>query len=175
LWGYWQEFIDWLSRYGIGDVVGILSLFISVVGFIVTVAKVNRSRDAANKAEAAANAARRNIRLLDAMVDFSSVIAHLEEIKRLHREAAFHVLPDRYASLRKLLILVREGTPELSEAHRTAMQDVIVNLANFEKRVERSLKTGAVPDTAKLNALVSADIDRLTPALAALMTERGGA
>jgi hypothetical protein len=100
--------LSWIRQYGIADWASIVGIAISVVGFIFTLIGVSRSKRAAIQAAAAARAARDEIRLLDTIVDFSAAITTLEEIKRLHRQNdAWQILPDRYATIRKMLIQLR--------------------------------------------------------------------
>jgi len=67
-----------------------------------------RSRKAAEVAKEAAQKAVGSIRTFEAVVDLSSIIGMLEEIKRSQRSSQWALLPDRYASLRKTLIGLRQ-------------------------------------------------------------------
>src|SRR6266849_960441 len=102
---------EWLTIYHIGDLASIVGVAISVIGFIVTVWNVRRSKSAAERAEAAANEARSLVRGYQTIADFSAAIAIMEEIKRLHRTGQLDMLLDRYAALRKVLIGVRKLSP----------------------------------------------------------------
>jgi hypothetical protein len=54
----------------------------------VTIWNVRASRAAALRAEEAANQARHAIRFFDVVAEISTAIAAMEEIRRLHRDAA---------------------------------------------------------------------------------------
>jgi hypothetical protein len=81
----WSAFLHWMEVQRIGDLSGVAGVLISIVGFTVTLWGVFKSKRAAQAAEEAARSTRDRIRLLDTAVDFSTAIAALEEIKRLHR------------------------------------------------------------------------------------------
>jgi hypothetical protein len=99
--------LNWITENHIGDLASLAGVIISFIGFVVTVWNVRRSKSAAERAEVAANEARRVIRFYETVSEFSAAIAIMEELKRLHRLGATDVLLDRYAALRKALITVR--------------------------------------------------------------------
>lgn len=172
----WASFLDWITNNKIGDLAGIVGLAITIVGFIATLYNVSKSKKAATAAKEAAESTRDSFKRFETVVDFSSAISRLEEIKRLHREGAWGVLPDRYAELRKILIVARTMAVGLSENQKTIMQTAIQNLTGMEQRVERSLKAGTignlVPD--KFNSLLSRDTDGLIRLLAEIKIEQAG-
>jgi len=131
------------------------------VGFIATLWNVQRSREAAERAERAANDARLTIRSYETVAEFSSAITLMEEIKRLQRSRQLEMLPERYAALRKALIGVRRLAPSIDDSDDKVMQTAIATLATIEDTVERSLHGGSQPDYARLNRLLSRDIDAL--------------
>jgi hypothetical protein len=83
---YLLPILAWLKEHELAstwaDVSGFL---IAIVGFAATLWNVSRSKNAAIKAQEAAQAARDSIRRVDTIVDFSTVITLLEDIKRAHR------------------------------------------------------------------------------------------
>ena len=170
----WASILAWLKDNQVGDLTGVLGIVISLIGFWVTVAGVVRSHRAAEQAAAAARSARESIRLFDTVVDFSSAIATLEEIKRAHRQAAWSMLPDRYAAIRKLLITLRAANGDLSEGHLSLIQNAIANLQDIEASVERALISPGALKPAKFNALLSEDIDNLVAVLTELKASKTG-
>lgn len=164
----------WLVPNGIGDVASIAGVIISIIGFVITIIATIRSKDAASRAEAASEAVRKNIRFLDSVVDFSTVIAQLEEIKRLHRQHAWSILLDRYATLRKVLISLRGQLVTLTSEQHAVIQSAITNLSQIEQRVERDLAAKLEINVAKVNLTISADIDKLTLLLGRLKSDQGG-
>jgi hypothetical protein len=67
--------LRWIVENHVGDLASLAGVAISVVGFAVTVWNVRRSKSAAERAETAANEARRMIRGYETISDFSAAIA----------------------------------------------------------------------------------------------------
>jgi hypothetical protein len=135
---------------------------------------VFKSKNAAQRAEEASRQTRESIRLLDTVVDFSAAIAILEEIKRAHRQEQWVLLPDRYAAIRKLLILLRASNAELSNSQKSVIQGALTNLSDIERAVERGLVNPASLKPARFNAVLSTDVDNLLTVLAELKATRSG-
>jgi hypothetical protein len=172
--GQYAAFLSWMEANRIGDLSGIAGISISLIGFTVTVIGMLRSKSAAERAEKAARETRDAIRLLDTVVDFSTAISTLEEIKRLHRQANWALLPDRYASIRKVLVILRSSNLMLTDPQQTVVQEALANLYSIETTVERALAGQTLPKTPKINAIISSDIDRLLTVLAELKASKIG-
>lgn len=162
-----------ITDYHVGDLASIAGVAISLVGFLVTVLSVQRSKAAAFRAEAAANEARRMIRTFETVSDFSAAIALMEEIKRLHRAGQMEIVLDRYASLRKVLIGVRRLAPMLDDDGDSKIQNAVTTLATIEDLVERTKAQGAAPDFVRINRLLSRDIDELHAVLVNMTSVSG--
>jgi ABC-type protease/lipase transport system fused ATPase/permease subunit len=167
-------FLSWAVDNHIGDLASIAGLIVSIVGFLITIYNVMRSRKAAERAKEAAQKAVSSIRSFEAVVDLSSIIGMLEEIKRTQRSNQWALLPDRYASLRKTLISLRQSH-DLAEQHSAVIQSTIVNLRDIEDAVEKALPDAPTKSYARFNALLSNNIDDLVRVLAELkLSETGG-
>jgi hypothetical protein len=153
--------MQWITDYHVGDLASIAGIAISIIGFLVTVWNVRRSKSAAERAEGAANEARRMIRDYETLSDFSAAIAIMEEIKRLHRFGQVDPLLDRYAALRKVLTEVRKMSPSVNSSMDQVIQSAVTTLATMEDQVERSRVSGAAPDFVRLNRALSREIDGL--------------
>lgn len=153
--------MQWMTDYHIGDLASIAGVAISVIGFLITIWNVRRSKSAAERAETAANDARRMIREYEALSDLSAAIAIMEEIKRLHRLGHIEPLLDRYAALRKVLTEVRKMSPAVNQTMDQTIQSAITTLVAMEDQVERSRASGTMPDFVRLNRALSRDIDGL--------------
>ena len=160
----------WAS--GWGDIASLAGLAVGLVGFAVTIIAVWRSKSAA---EAAASAAKRThdaLVYVDAIADFAAAVGIMDEIKRLQREGAWRVLPERYSALRQHLIriIAVEGTVATNDAG--VIREAVGQFSDLEKRVENALARGATPaNPAKLNEVVSAQVDRLQVVLIALQKQ----
>lgn len=153
--------MSWLTIDYVGDLASLVGVAISIIGFVVTVWNVRRSKSAAERAEAAANEARQAMRGYQTLSDLSATIAIMEEIRRLHRLRQIDPLLDRYGALRKALIGVRKLAPALTESMEKQLQSAITALIIMEDVVERARAEGNSPDFVELNHLLSAEIDSL--------------
>ena len=170
----WHLLLGWITDHHIGDLASVAGVAISVIGFLVTIIGVFKSQGAAERAEQAAKETRESIRLLDSVVDFSSAISTLEEIKRMHRQGNWALLPDRYATIRKLLIALRNSGEALTDAQGAVIQSALVNLRSIEAQVERSLRNADTLKPARFNALISDDVDNLVAVLTQLKSSKVG-
>jgi hypothetical protein len=155
-----------LATYHAGEFASVLGLAVSIIGFLVTVIGVWRSKNAAQRAEEAAERTRETMTAMQSIVDLSSVLAALTELKSLHRASAWGLLLDRYGSLRVKLIAVRTSRPQLSEDQRAILQGTIQHLADLEKIVDRALASSKLPgNIPRLTSIISDQIDKLTELL----------
>lgn len=171
----WQVLLNWVEANRIGDLSGVAGILISVVGFAVTLRGVIKSKSAAQRAEEAAKSTRNSIRLLNTIVDFSAAIATLEEVKRLHRSNQWSLLPDRYAALRRILVVLRTAEITLNPDQSAVLQNALSDLSAMEEAVERFLEGSSTPKAAKFNAVISRDIDQLIAVLTELQRANSGA
>lgn len=166
----------WLRETGISDAAAVADLVISLIGFGATLYAVFKSKSAAERAARAAKAARDSIRMFETIVDFSAGIAILDEIKRLHRlDDAKHLLPERYALVRKLLIQLRHADVEMTNDQNSVVQNALANVREIEKQIDRSLRTAnSSLKPSKFNSIISNDIDGLLAVLTQLKAQSNG-
>lgn len=169
----------WIIK-GVGDLTGVVGLAISIVGFFLAIREAKRAKteaegakSAAVQAEAAAKKARDSINFFESIVDFSTGIANLEDIRRLHHQLPQQIplLMDRYQSTRKLLVVLRHSNISLTDQQSAIIQNALANVVDMETQLQNnpnSFKAG------KRNALVSADIDGLVSVLTQLKSQAGG-
>jgi hypothetical protein len=167
--------VDWLDQTRAGDIASIVGVLIAMVGFAVTIRNVRASKAAAQRAEEAANQARRAIRFFDVVAEISTAIAAMEEIRRLHRDAAWPLLPDRYSALRKSLITIRRSGPSMTRDQQIRIQAAIHYLAYIEREVEVALEQQRPPtQTALWNELASKHVMELHSLLLDMKDQAGG-
>ena len=108
-------------------------------------------------------------------MELAAVITIMEEIKRLHRVNKWEILPDRYSSVKRLLISIRASSPNIPSEHRESLLAAIQQFSTMEKKVEQFLagSIGTAPNQAKLNEVVSLQLDRVNDALAAIKQQIG--
>ena len=154
--------LQWLERTRAGDFASIIGVLISLVGFVITIRAANAAREAAH-------AALDRVQKFESIVDLSAVITILEELKRVHRQENWAILPDRYAATRKQLIALREAASDSKESLNKILQKAIVNLKIAENIVEKHLHNKTKrPNVAEFNSIISDDIDDLITMLSTL-------
>jgi hypothetical protein len=152
-----------------GAIASVVGLGLTIIGFVVTIIGVWRSKAAAEQAQRAAESTRTSLAHYDAIADLSSAAAIMDEIKRLQRHGAWTVLPDRYGDLRRKLVALKGSPAQLSHEQRLVLQGTIETFADLERKVERSISTGSSPpNPAKLNDIVSAELDEVHAVLLAV-------
>lgn len=161
-----SKVIEFMARGDVGSIASVLALGLSVIGFSFTIWSVIRSKRAAEAAREASIAVRTSLARTDIVAECSTAIAILEEVKRLHRVAAWPLLPDRYSALKRSLILIRTANPKLSDSHKTKIQNAVSHLIAFEDMIEKVIATGSeVPDVPRLNKIVSKQVKALAEIL----------
>jgi hypothetical protein len=141
-------------------------LLVSFFGFGFTIWGVLRSKAAAEAAKTAALQTQKDLKHLDTIMDFSTAITIMEEIKRHHRSGNWQILPDRYSALRQKLISIKSNHADISEIHALALQSAIQDFSDMEKDVERALMRNVKPTkVSRFNEIVSNQIDALNVVL----------
>lgn len=170
----WCLLAGWLTSSEVGSAASVLGVLLSVVGFAITLRNVFVSRRAAERAEGASVETREALRFFDTIQELASTVAALEEIRRLQRERAWPALPERYSALRKSLITIRHGHPDLSEEQQTRVQRAITFLADMERRVERSLDDQKpIEKVAAFNEIASGHVTELHELLLEIRRQSG--
>jgi hypothetical protein len=105
------EFRAWAADWG--DIFSVVGFPLAVIGLLITIFSVWRTKTAAEQARQAAMAARESIASYDAIADLSSAMSIMEEIKRHQRQRTWSILPDRYSDLRRRLMTIRNRRSSL--------------------------------------------------------------
>lgn len=130
------------------DWIGLAGLVVSIVGFGFTLFAVMRSKTIAEQAKLAADSAIAKLRGVNAVADLSSIVAKLEEVKRIHRLKGWLVLPDRYSELRNIITSIRNSNVELTDIEQAMLQQAVLQLVKMEKEVEKEIQKEK-PDDSK--------------------------
>lgn len=166
--------LEWLAAYRINEYSDILGLVITVIGFVLTLWNLWKSRSIATQALSVASKVRDDLRKVEVVAEFSAVIAALEEIKRLHRKGELEPLPERYSSLRRSLITMRDSTILLCNEDQSLLQGAISQFAGFERKIEKALTVDeAKIDFAKMNRIVSTLLDDIHAVVVRMKTAIG--
>lgn len=157
-----------------GNIASIAGFFLSLVGFGWTVWLAWQARSAAKAAERAASEARRAIIRSQTIAEVAQILVIMEEIKRLHRVAAWPILLERYSTLRRMLVAVRSDNPEMSNEHKSAIQSAIQTFKNLEDEVEATPPPERERlNPARFNTLVSTRIDEIGDLLTRMKQDIG--
>jgi hypothetical protein len=139
----------------VGSLTSILGLVVTIVTFVYVLIFKKAARKAVDQLRA-------DFMRFDAGVEITSAIAAMEEIKRLHREGAWSILPERYSALRKHLISIKGVDPSMLAEEQTVLQGAMQQFLIMEQEVEKALLRKEDPeDVPRYNSIVSKQIDRL--------------
>ena len=148
------------------DVATWLGLIGSVVGFLITIITVLRSKGAAEQTQEAVADIKQKLSVRSAVFDLNRIAAECEELKVLHRIGAWEALPGRYTSLRRQLQALKTSPTLTDERRRTVLQSIIRQFNRVEQIVELALAAKQLPpDVAVLNKSVAMQVDKLSAIL----------
>lgn len=166
---------NFVSANHLGDYSSIIGLIITLIGFLITIITLNKTKKASEIATKAVKAIQHDLKKIDTVTNLSSVLTEMEEIKRLHREKNYSQLLDKYSKLRVSLISVKSSNPALTEEDSTILQGAITQLKASEKIIDKHLHTNvnSQPDNVKLNGLISNHIDKLQEVLIRVKSKVG--
>ena len=163
-----------LEKYTLTDLASFVGLLLTVVGFVITILNVRKTKRAAEAAEKAANEISNKISLVNVVVSLSAAMTSMAEIKRLHREGAWSLLLERYAAMRKALIEIRVHTPNLSYRERKLLQGAVTYFTDAENVMEINNGAPSAADVPRLNLALTKHVNDLTELLERLKTTVGG-
>src|SRR6266542_1433868 len=108
-----------------GNFASVTGLLISLIGFCVTIWGVLRVKKSAELAATAAKQAKEKILKQGTLTNFSSAIAIMEEIIRLHRKKEWDIALDRHSELRRILVELKDGGGGITMDQQTTIQGTI--------------------------------------------------
>ena len=156
--------IDYIVKNNLGDIASVIGVIVAIIGFFVTISNVLKSKNAAQKAEAASHRIRESIFRYDAISECAEAISLLNEIKRLQRGNLWPILPDRYSAVNRLLYSLKAFDSELMKNHKMYIQTAIQQFAILEELVDRSITRNKLPPSAsivQINKIVNQQLDKL--------------
>ncbi len=155
------DLIDFLVTGPGGNVVNLIGLVITIAGFVVTIINVRKSKTAAEQAREATLKVREDIQRIDMVSDLSKALTIMEEIRRLHRERTWIILPDRYSELKRLLISIKATNINLSAQQKVTIQATIQHFTTIASEIEKALLEKKEPNIPKLNTIIAKQVDEL--------------
>jgi phosphoglycerate-specific signal transduction histidine kinase len=134
---------------------------VTLVGFGIAIHQIRATKTASEQAKEVAEGVRNQILQMNAVRGLDAAIKAFEIIRKLHRAESWDALPELYTSLKHELIAIKVRTPNMSDAHRTQLQNAIQQISNMEKQVEGTIGGGSTPEVDRMNNVVSRQMDRL--------------
>ena len=165
--GLWRA----AESYRIADMASIVGLFVTIGGFTIALWQIQKSKSAAQQAREVAESVRAQILQMNTVQDINAAIKAFEDIRRLHRQKVWEALPDRYTSLKQLLISIKGRTPNLSNTQKAQIQGAVQHISNIEAQVEIAIGGNDEPEVHRINEIVSKQIDRLADLLVDVQNE----
>lgn len=158
------------------DLTGILGFVITIIGFLVTIHNIRKTRNASEQAQEMVVQLRAQLQAFDLVSEFSTSLAALEEIKRFHRQyEMWSLLPDRYTAVKKSLNAIRTSTKQLDISDINEIEETINLLQTFEAKVDGFLlKKTTQPDGMKMNVALSKKLDKFHTIVARIKNNIGG-
>ena len=169
----------------ISFVIGVIGFGITIWQVREAIKAAKAAKTAAERAETAARNVRASMVLATTIADCVVALAMMDDIKVHHRRYNWAPLPDLYSHLKRRLVSIRSGNDNLMEEHRLAIQGALTQFSLMEEQVERHIvnttngdgaapvAAGAspatfagaarnkAPDIARLNSVVTTQIDKL--------------
>lgn len=169
------EFTSWFVANHVGDWASVFGVLIAIVGFVITIRNVARSRKSADRAETAATKAAESIRHIDAVQNLSRAVSTIEEIQRLNRAKEWKVLLDRHLSFRSILIEVKGAASNLASNQKAIIQAGIVHSTRISNKIEVALSKNSDPENIPLmNRVLSKQMEKLQAILVEIRTNTDG-
>lgn len=130
------------SSLDITDFIGIVGIFISLLGFGTALYQLRKTKSAAESAKESAAKAIQGIQKLDSLLSFSAVSSALEAIKNACREENYNALPGLFDHARKSLIAARASRDDLDEETEVEIQKALSFLKSMELETVKGDKQG---------------------------------
>jgi cell division protein FtsX len=157
--------VEWLIArvHAWADYASVSGVVISLIGFGGTMFGLFRARSAARQVETAVSSLRENLSAKTAADELARVLHDIEELRSLHRFAAWDILPPRYAFIRRSILAIKHRYPSMTRLQKSALQGIAQQFSAIEDTVERAVNAKQLPDNvSELNRTVSEQGDRLS-------------
>ena len=138
-------------------ILSIISLVLTVVGFVVIGCSSFYAMRAAEAAKKAAEEAKKQVFLLDVVAESMEALAKVGEIKRLQNDKEWRYLPEKYTELIKKLVVVRKYMESsLTDAQKTVLRSAFSDFKTLQKKIEKKIEKEDFPITVSdINSILS--------------------
>jgi hypothetical protein len=136
--------------------------------------QAKQAKTAATAATEAVSHVRFRVEQTNTVSDLKSIINGLKELKNLQRSDIRSDLPNRYNDVRLMTLALDTATQVLTDEHRETLLSVTAQFSILEDQAERHI-AGYLQrlNRAKMNKIVSEQMDKLTKILAEVESKIG--
>jgi hypothetical protein len=121
-----------ISNLSLSDWLSLVGIFVSLLGFTLSLWQIWKVKSAAESARDAAQNAIEGIRRLDSIIEFSAVATCIDEIKEAARSDDLKRVPALFDKARKSLINARESNGSLSSDDLQSIQKTLTFFTTME-------------------------------------------
>ena len=134
---------EWLSEWNnLGPIVGIL---LSFLGFTVAVLQIRRTAKAVDAAKVAVESTREAFVRSQALATTTRLIERTQEIRTLYSDEQWERAYYRSSDVWIMLTSVRSQHPNLAGTQREAIHELVVQLQENERVLERAVRSNRPP------------------------------
>lgn len=158
------QFVNWLKTISDpwGNVASVIGLAVSVVGFCLTIWGVITAKNAAKRAEAAANNARRRILKSQAVEDCTRAILLMGQIKSMYLNSEWTIVLGKFTELQSILVELTNKEIGISSQEIDFITNATTVLGQMENRIVRVVVNGKPPpDIGKVHETIQHHINDL--------------
>lgn len=156
----------------VGSWASIAGVFISLVGFGVTIFNVRKSKSAAVAAEIAARKAQNALKGIDAISEISMAIERLEGAKSQVSQNNGLFLAELFSRVRRRLISAKDSNENLTLESLEILKTSIRRTRSLENKIYQHVEEGTRLDILKTNKALSIIMDDLHILQVSLKNER---
>jgi hypothetical protein len=131
--------------------VGVAGVGVSLLGFVIAIAQIRRTRTAAQAAEGAARETRGALARNLTLGDLSGAREQIQRLKETHRAGDWQRALFTYPLLRRALADIKTRHGNLQAQHRVVIQTGIQELETMETEVEQYLSNPTAIDVIRFN------------------------
>ena len=130
-----SELVNWIS---------IIGSLLSLIGVIIALVQISKTRRAAEAAKDAALQTQKDISHNLSISDVSTCLKHLEEIKSFARYEKYEAAQIRSGDLISQLIQIQEILSSSNQAHQIEFDKIISQLSQLRSKFEKKLADSSV-------------------------------
>lgn len=167
---------QFLDTYHVGQWSSFFGLIISFFGFAFTIVNVVRSRDAATRAEEAANRAIQAIKAIEVVDGLVEATTLLDEIARLNRAGQWTLVLDRHVAFRKIIADLKAHESIEKQDRLAVLQSSFQHSLNMSNTIELFIEGRGIASTvsvAQMNKVLSKQAENLGAMMVEIRTAAG--